>query len=218
MAEGDEEEGEQKEDDLETEQHELDLSLCELSLQSVVGIGSPKTLKMEGSLQGQTVVVLIDTGASHNFIATSLVKKLDLPVRHTKQFGVMVSDGHEVKGMGLCKSVNLEIQGFHLIIDCLPFELGRLDIILDYDWLCTLGKFSINLNFSLLSFRWGSDKVVLRGSSALATTKVSMKSLLSTVKKDGGDCWVLLNVMDSSSGDNVPNCPVELKPILEEFQ
>lgn len=63
-----------------------------------MGIGSPKTLKLERNLFGRAVVVLIDTGASHNFIASSLVKELDLTVLPTKQFGVLVGDGHEVRG------------------------------------------------------------------------------------------------------------------------
>ena len=173
---------------------------------------------MEGNLLGRAIVILIDTGASHNFIATSLVKELGLTVIPTKQFGVMVGDGHEVKGMGLCKAVELEVQGFHLTINCLPFELGRVDVILGCDWLRTLGKFSINLNSSLLSFRWGNEKVVLRGSSALATTKVSMKSFLCTVKTNGGNCWVLLNVLEGSPIVDSLQCPEELKPVLDEFK
>ena len=128
----------------------------------------------------------------------------------------MVGDGHEVKGMGLCKAVELKVQGFHLTINYLPFELGRVDVILRCDWLRTLGKFSINLNSSLLSFRWGNEKLVLRGSFALATTKVSMKSFF--VKENGGNCWVLLNVMEESSIEDNLQCLEELKSVLDEFK
>ena len=183
-----------------------------------MGIGSPKTLKLEGNLFGRAVVVLIDTGAYHNFIVSSLVKELDLTVLPTKQFGVLVGDGHEVKGRGICPSIKLEIQGFHLTINCLPFELGRVDVILGCDCLRTLGKFSINLNSSLLSFRWGQKKVVLKGSSALATTNVSLKSLLSAVKKEEGDCWILLSVMEEISTNCVSGCPEELEVVLKDFQ
>lgn len=92
-----------------------------------------------------------------------------------------------------------------------------MDVILGCDCLRTLGKFSINLNSSLLSFRWGQEKVVLRGSSALATTNVSLKSLLSAVKKEEGDCWILLSVMEEISTNCVSGCPEELEVVLKDF-
>lgn len=45
----------------------------EVSLNSVMGITSPKTLKMLGVIQGQEVVIMVDPWATHNFISTDLV-------------------------------------------------------------------------------------------------------------------------------------------------
>lgn len=42
----------------------------ELSMNSVVGLTSPKTMKMKDTINGQEVVVLIDFGATHNFISS----------------------------------------------------------------------------------------------------------------------------------------------------
>lgn len=39
----------------------------EVSLNSVVGLTPPKTMKMTGNINGLAVVVLVDSGASHNF-------------------------------------------------------------------------------------------------------------------------------------------------------
>ena len=36
-------------------------------------------MKLRGKIEGQEVVVLIDCGASHNFISTDLVSKLGIP-------------------------------------------------------------------------------------------------------------------------------------------
>ena len=47
--------------------------VVELSLNSVVGLTPPLTMKIKGEIDGQEVVVLIDSGASHNFIAAELV-------------------------------------------------------------------------------------------------------------------------------------------------
>ena len=50
----------------------------ELSLNSVVGLTSPGTMKVRGKLNGVDVVVLIDCGATHNFIADKLVNSPNL--------------------------------------------------------------------------------------------------------------------------------------------
>ena len=40
-----------------------------LSLSSVVGLTSPKTMKLQGAIGEQPVVILIGSGATHNFIS-----------------------------------------------------------------------------------------------------------------------------------------------------
>ena len=63
--------------------------VAELSLNSVVGISTPKIMKLQGKVMGQEVLVLIDCGASHNFIPTDLVAKLGITSVGTHCFGVL---------------------------------------------------------------------------------------------------------------------------------
>lgn len=78
----------------ETEVLEAELETAELnqvvevSLNSVVGLTTPKTMKLKGLIGEQEVVVLIDPGATHNFISLDLVRKLQLPVSKTEIYGV----------------------------------------------------------------------------------------------------------------------------------
>lgn len=46
--------------------------VAELALNLMVGLGSPKTLKVKGLIGSWEVVVLIDSCATHNFIALAL--------------------------------------------------------------------------------------------------------------------------------------------------
>lgn len=48
--------------------------VAQVSLNSVVGLASPRTMKLRGSIAGAEVVVLIDSGATHNFISEQLVR------------------------------------------------------------------------------------------------------------------------------------------------
>ena len=55
------------------EQSDLGGSVIELSMNSVVGLTSLQTTKLEGQVRNKEVVVLNDSGASHNFISNNLV-------------------------------------------------------------------------------------------------------------------------------------------------
>lgn len=109
----------------------------ELSLNSVVGLTEPRTLKLRGEVHGLDVVVLIDCGATHNFISTHLVEAIQLPIQETPQYGVMIGLGKHIKGMGVCKGVVLKLQGITIVEDFLPLPLGSTNLILGLKWLAT---------------------------------------------------------------------------------
>ena len=58
----------------------------------LVGLCSPHSMKVRGNINGREVVVLIDLGASHNFIAESLVTELQLNCDPTHEFGVQMGN------------------------------------------------------------------------------------------------------------------------------
>ena len=53
----------------------------ELSVNFMMGLNDPRTMKVRGKLQEEEVIILIDYGATHNFISEMLVKKLQLPTK-----------------------------------------------------------------------------------------------------------------------------------------
>ena len=107
----------------------------EISFNSVMGFTSPRTLKLLGYILGKEVVVMIDPGATHNFISREAVETLGVPLTPTKSFGVSLGTGESVRGTGLCKGVNLQLPGMTVIEDFLPLPLGNSDIILGVQWL-----------------------------------------------------------------------------------
>ncbi|KAF1879588.1 hypothetical protein Lal_00033245 [Lupinus albus] len=87
------------------------------------GFTTTKSWKVEGLLKGVSVVILIDCGVSHNFIATELVEKLKLEVLDTPPYWVEVGDGHEVRCKGKCAQLKFQMQQLEEAQDFYLFTL-----------------------------------------------------------------------------------------------
>lgn len=67
-----------------------------ISLNSVVGITSPKTFKIKGEVNGKSVIVMVDPGATHNFISTQALGELGVNFIPSRNFGVSLGTGETV--------------------------------------------------------------------------------------------------------------------------
>ncbi|KAE8650876.1 hypothetical protein Csa_002497, partial [Cucumis sativus] len=76
---------------------EINTEIANLSLNSLVGLNSSKTIKIKGEIRGREVVVLIDGGATHNFIAEEVVKELKISVETMDAYGVVLGTGGVVR-------------------------------------------------------------------------------------------------------------------------
>jgi hypothetical protein len=63
------------------------------TLASISGVPKYNTFRMRGVLQGQKVSVLIDGGASHNFIDSTLLQRRHIPTVEFEGFKVEVAGG-----------------------------------------------------------------------------------------------------------------------------
>lgn len=98
--------------------------LIEQLLNSLVGLTTPKTMKVMGSIMGQPVVVLIDCGATHNFISAELVEQLGLSTTETTSYGVFMGTGLSVRGADTCKGVVVSLPSIEVTEDFLPLQLA----------------------------------------------------------------------------------------------
>lgn len=93
------------------------LDSVEVSLNSVIGFTSPHTMKLRSNIGGFDIVVLIDSGATHNFISQELVERLGLFVSKTGYVGVMMGNGNFERSHGMCKKVILSFPELQVIED-----------------------------------------------------------------------------------------------------
>lgn len=181
-------------------------------------------MKLKGQIQGREVVILIDCGATHNFIAQSLLEELKLPYSETTHYGVIMGTGLTVKREGICKGVVLELLELTVKEDFLPLELGSLDVVLGMQWLKRMGTMKVDWPALLMTFKRDGRKIQLKGDPSLTQKEVTFKRLsrawdpldqgflvelraITTVDGDGSN----------EAGEQFPDVPMEVKNLLTEF-
>lgn len=96
--------------------------------------------------------MLIDSGASHNFVAPQMVASLSLAVEHSKRFAVKLGDGHRIWTAGLCSKIHFQMGDIQMKVDAYILDLGGVDAILGMAWLRTLGKIMVDYREMTMSF------------------------------------------------------------------
>ena len=97
---------------------------------------SSSLIKLEGSVSGHRAVILIDSGATGNFVSASFVSKHRLPsVPLAKQDFVTLADGSQQAAGSTVPSVPVSVNSYSDHIDLVSLPLAGYDIILGMPWL-----------------------------------------------------------------------------------
>ena len=68
-------------------------------------------MKLHGKIEDRDIVILIDPGATHNFICEKLVEELRLLLSLMPTYRIVLGDGHMVYGKGKYVEVPITTQG-----------------------------------------------------------------------------------------------------------
>lgn len=109
MLSGEGEERENNNEDMSEEVGEGDTEVteedCHISIQAISGGMSHSTIKVKGEIKKQTITILIDSGATHNFIDPTTLNKLGLEEAYTTPLSVTGADGNDLSYFPLVKLV-----------------------------------------------------------------------------------------------------------------
>lgn len=156
----------------------------ELALRSILGFSSPSTMKLKGKIGERELIVMIDCGATHNFIHRQLVDDLKITVTNTTNYGIVIENGTTLQGNRVCKEVTIQLPVVIVLESFFPLELGHLDIILVMAWLYTMGYMGVDWANLTITFTQGNSKVVLKGDASLTKAEVSMKMMISNWEEE----------------------------------
>ena len=115
-----------------------------ISCNALVGITNPQTLKIEGHINKKNVIVLIDSGSTHNFIHCKVAKELNCFLYPAPKSQVMIEIGGTINCSGKCHNIKLTMGEYVLNIPMLSIPMGGDDVVLGVQWLQSLGTIVFN--------------------------------------------------------------------------
>ena len=123
-----------------------------ISCNALARITTPQTLNIEGFIKNKKVIVLIDSGSTHNFIHSKVAKELNYFLYPTPECQGMVANGGTINFSGKFHNIKLTMGEYVLNSLMLSIPMGDVDVVLRVQWLQSLGTVAFNFQELFLKF------------------------------------------------------------------
>jgi hypothetical protein len=108
-----------------------------ISLNALTRFFAPQTLKLIGYIKHRKVIILVDSGSTHNFIHRCISQETNFYICVVNNFQIMIINGSYMKCGGLCENVHLQISQYHMK-SMFSIDMGGCDIVLGAEWIRNL--------------------------------------------------------------------------------
>jgi hypothetical protein len=122
------------------------------SLHALARISAPQTLKIKGYIKHRSVMVLIDSDNTHNFIHRKVPEDVNCFVRPVSNFQILIPNGSTMKCGGRCENVKLQLGYYNFKTHMFFISMGACDIVLGVEWLHKLGSITMDYQELYMSF------------------------------------------------------------------
>ncbi|CAA0265790.1 unnamed protein product [Arabidopsis thaliana] len=200
-------------EDEEDEEIFHDTTEPEITLQSLTGWDSPKTMRVAATINRQRLVALIDSGATHNFISDREANRLNLKLTPMTPFSVRVADGHPLRCRGSYRHTAMLLGDASFTVDFYALQLSGLDVVLGVQWLESLGPILCNWKAHSLEFMWAERLVKLQGLHQQKITKAHYAEITKDAKL--GQACFALTIQEERPGN--PAIDTEMGALLERY-
>ena len=114
------------------------------------------TLRIRRTVRGQRVSVLVDSGATYNFIDAQMVEQRGIQTESFDEFSVLVP-GDQTMVCARCVPELLVMMGTYTLTDhFFMVDIPNTNMILGVQWLITLGK--VTTDRKTLEMEWDDEK------------------------------------------------------------
>ncbi|KAL1555793.1 hypothetical protein AAHA92_11493 [Salvia divinorum] len=194
-------------------------------LHALDGKGSSKPFMVQGNVGRTAVQVLIDTGATLDFLHPRIAERLQLELTPIRPFRVLVGNGASLLCTHISRGTKLTLQGTLFLVDLHILAHHGPDVILGMKWLESLGKISADFVEKTLEFTMEGQAVFLRGMMP-GPKQISLHSLsVLTAQAAEHEFYEIVSfdcnmgLTDSSTSDEFPaDLPSEVLTVLQGYR
>lgn len=135
----------------------------EFTLYALIGQSSPETMKVFARINNHWVFILIDTGSTHNFLDSSLLEALKLPMSSRTGFAIKVANGDVIMTQGTCADVPIKMRGNSFVLGLHLISLGGCDTVLGTQWLSSLDLIQWDFKSLTMQFMYMGERFFYKG-------------------------------------------------------
>jgi hypothetical protein len=154
-----------------------------ISLNVLTGFSAPQTLKLIGYIKHRKVIILVDSGSTHNFIHRRIAQETHCYIHAVNNFQIMIANGGSMKCGGRYENVRLQIGDYHLKSHMFAIDMGGCDIVLGADWLRTLGPILMDFKALTMQFDQEGHQYKFQGITAGSPEVISSHRMEKLLKK-----------------------------------
>lgn len=158
----------------------------EISIHALKGMVNNKIIKVEGQAKGGSLMILIDSGSTHNFLDEGTARRLNCKLAGTLPLSVTVANGQKVLSRSSCNGFCWEMQGEEFETDLRLLQLGSCDVVLGVDWMKGVSPISFDFNKMEVSFEKEGRRMTLSGDKEAGTCKMISGRGYKECSKEGG--------------------------------
>jgi hypothetical protein len=173
-------------------------------LNALTGFSTPQTLKLIGYIKHRKVIIVVDSGSTHNFIHRHISQETNCYIYAVNNFQIMISNGGSMKCGGHCENVYLQIGDYHLKSHMFSIDMGGCDIVLGADWIRTLGPILMDFKELTMQFDQKGQQYKFQGIIVGSLEIISSHCMEKMLKKGHSGVSSQLHAIQATKTPFVP--------------
>ena len=111
------------------------------------------SLRLKDKIQGQKVMVLVDCGATHNFIDATVVERRNLQGETFNGFTVIIPSNNSMDCTKWIPKLQVTIGNDTINDNCYVVNVADTNVVLGVQWFYSLGEHKMNYQFFEMRFK-----------------------------------------------------------------
>jgi hypothetical protein len=186
-----------------------------ISLNALTGFSAPQNLKLISYIKHRKVIILVDSGSTHNFIHRHISQETHCYIHAVNNFQIMIANGGSMKCGGRYENVCLQIGDYHLKSHMFSIDMGGCDIVLGADWLRTLGPILMDFKALTMQFDQEGHQYKFQGITVGSPKVISSHFMEKLLKKGYFGVIAQLHAIQATK---TPSVPQDLQALLSKHQ